>query len=106
MFPIIEFSALFALFVACVVAVGVAAELVNTGRAGQRLKSFRWARFFLRLWILATIAWMYGLLWFGDSLDFPSLISAVVLPSGFALAIGVAMRWVIVGPSSDPSESD
>jgi hypothetical protein len=105
MLPVIEFAALFALFVSCVVAVGVAADIVNTGRAGRRLKNFRWGRFFLRLWILATIAWMYGLVWLAEFWDLPSLISAAMLPSAFALAIGIAVRWLIIGPS-DPSEND
>jgi hypothetical protein len=102
MVPVAEFAALFVIFVSCLVAVGVAADLVNTGRAGRRLKDFRWGRFFVRLWILATIAWMYGLIWLGESWDFPSLISAVALPSGFALVFGIAVRRVIIGPQSDP----
>jgi hypothetical protein len=102
MVPIFEFAAIFVIFVSCLVAVGVVADKVNTGRAGQRLKKFRWGRFFLRLWILATIVWMYGLVWVGDTWDLPSLMSAVVLPSGFAFVFGIAVRRVIIGPQIDP----
>ena len=104
MFPVVEFAVIFVAFVSCLVAVGIAADLVNTGRAGRRLKNFRWGRFFFRLWILATIGWMYGLIWLGDSWDFASLISAVVLPSAFAFVFGIAVRRVMIGAQGDPPE--
>jgi hypothetical protein len=103
MYPVVEFAALFVIFVTCLVAVGVAADLVNSGRAGRRLKEFRWGRFFLRLWLLATIAWMYALIWLGDSWDSTSLMSAVVLRSGFAFVFGIALRRVTIGPAARPA---
>jgi hypothetical protein len=105
MLPVFEFAAIFVFFVSCLVAVGVAADMVNSGRAGRWLKNFGWGRFFLRLWLLATIAWTYGLIWLGDSWDFTSLMSAIVLPSGFAFVFGIAVRRVIIGPQSDPPEA-
>jgi hypothetical protein len=54
---------------------------------------------------LATIAWTYGLIWLGDSWDFTSLMSAIVLPSGFAFVFGIAVRRVIIGPQSDQPEA-
>src|SRR5690242_172849 len=102
MFPAIEFAVLFVIFVLALVAVGVAADLVNSGRAGRRLQEFRWGRFFVRIWLLATIAWIYALIWLGDALDFTALISAAALPSGFAFVFGIAVRRVIIGSPNDP----
>jgi hypothetical protein len=81
-------------FIAVVVAAGVVAEAVWSGRAGPRLAHFRWGRFFLALWAMATIACTLVLVRLMGTADLPRLLSLAALPSGFALALGVGLRWV------------
>jgi hypothetical protein len=81
-------------FIAAVVAAGVVAEAIWSGRAGPHLAHFRWGRFFLALWAIATIAWALVLVRLMGTADLLRLLSAAALPSAFALALGVGLRWV------------
>lgn len=81
-------------FIAAVVAAGVVAEAIWSGRAGPVLAQFRWGRFFLALWAIATIVWAALLVSLMGAANLPRLLSTAALPSGFALALGVALRWV------------
>ncbi len=81
-------------FIAAVVAAGVVAEAIWSGRAGPVLAHFRWGRFFLALWAVATIAWALVLMRLMGTADLLRLLSAAALPSGFVLALGVGLRWV------------
>lgn len=82
------------LFIAAVVAAGVVAEAIWSGRAGPRLAHFRWGRFFLGLWVVTTIVWALALVRLMGTADLPRLLSVAALPSGFMLALGIALRWV------------
>jgi hypothetical protein len=81
-------------FVAAVVAAGVVAEAIWSGRAGPALAHFRWGRFFLGLWAVATIVWALALMRLMGTGDLPRLLSAAALPTAFVLTLGVGLRWV------------
>jgi hypothetical protein len=87
-------AVLVVLFIAAVVAAGILAEIVWSGRAGARLAHFRWGRFFLTLWAAATALWAFVLVRVIGVSDLSWLASAIGLPSAFLLALGVALRWV------------
>jgi hypothetical protein len=91
---VLGIALLVVLFIAAVVAAGVLAEIIWSGRAGPRLAHFRWSRFFLTLWVAGTAIWAFILVRVVGITDPPSLVSAIGLPSAFSLALGVALRWV------------
>jgi len=86
-----------AAFIAAVVVAGVVAEAIWSARAGPVLAHFRWGRFFLAFWAIATIVWAAMLVGFMGTASLPRLFSTAALPSGFALALGIALRWVFAG---------